>query len=611
MFKKILDSDIIRDLKQIILFMKKTGVRLKFFSLSLFFSLALTIFNLYTVALLFPLVQGIINSNFDHVKTLKLVGSVVNLYPNFFNTSLRLFILLVVWIYLNIIFKNVLQYFSSVSIGYQSKNATVNMRLLLFDKCLNFGKSFYDKNKVSYIHEVVTKSSGTIENQFRSLQNLIIESFLIIMYSGAMFLISWKLLIVCGLSFPVVNFFTKKIINKIRNLTKNTEEATRNLNDKIYNILNCVPLVTGFSKENYERQSYQEASKKEIEESYKVKKISSLLAPIEDIGVTTSILLLAFGMAMVIYFDKSLSPANAFIFFYLAQNFINKLNSLNNFKLNIVYNNKTVNDINQLLEESDSYIIPNGTKNFSEFKNEIKINNLTFSYGGEDGMDIIKNLNLTIPKGKITAIVGPTGSGKSTIASLLLRFYDCPDNSIFIDGEDIKNFDLKSLRKKISFVNQDSLLFNDTIRQNISYSLHEEVDDNIIIDISKKTVVHDFVDKLPEKYETIIGERGSNLSGGEKQRISIARALIKDYDILIMDEATSALDANTEKKIVHTISEVSKDKTLIIISHRLSTIKDADHIIFIKDGEVKESGTLDEILNLEGLFYNDWNTQKI
>jgi len=610
MFKKILENDLVKELKQIISFMKRTGVRLKFFTISLFFSLGLTLFNLYTVALLFPLVQGIIKSDFSNVKGIKLVGSIVNLYPQFFNSSMRLFVLLVVWIYLNIIFKNILQYASSVSIGYQAKNATVNMRNLLFDRCLDFGKSFYDKNKISYIHRTVTKSSDVIEFQFKSLQNFIVDNFLIIMYLGTMLIISWKLTIISAITFPIMNIFTKKILGKIKEYVEKAEQASLDLNDKIYNVLSCIPLIKGFAKENYERSLYRDASKKEIEESYKVKKISSLIVPIQDISSTTSILLLALGMALVIYFDKNLDPTNAFIFFYLAQNLMNKLNALNNFKLNIVSSGKMVQDINNLLDQNDEYIIPSGNKIFEKLEKGIEIKNLSFSYE-KSRPEVIKNLSLKIPKGKITAIVGPTGSGKSTLASLLLRFYDCPPNSIFIDGVDIRDFNLKSLNDKISFVTQDNFLFNNTIKHNISYSLHKEASDEEIISISEKTIVHDFVNKMPEKYNTVIEERGSNLSGGEKQRIAIARALIKDHEILIMDEATSSLDANTESKIVDAINKVSQGKTLIIISHRLSTIKNADNIIFIEKGQVKESGNLDEILALKGLFYKDWISQKI
>lgn len=610
MFNKFLQSELAIDLRRVVVFMKKTGVRFKFFSFSVFFSLGLTLFNLYTVALLFPLVQGIINSDFSHVKDLKLVGLVVNAYPEFFNSSLQLFVLLIVWIYVNIILKNILRYISSMSAEYQAKSATENMRNSLFDRCLSFGKSFYDKNKVPNIHRVITESAEVIERQFNSLQNFIIDGFLFIMYMGAMFLISWKLTIISCITFPVVNFLTKKLILKIRESARKTEEARIDLNNKVYSVLNCIPLVKGFSKEGYEFSLFKKVSDREIEEAYRVKKTYNFLAPIEDIGSTTSILMLAFGMALVIYLDKSLDPAKAFVLFYLAQNLMNKRNTFNNFKYEIVRSGKMVDDINDLLEKNKEHIISDGDKIFENIKEGIKIKNLDFFYDGS-GQKIIKNLSLSIPQGKTTAIVGPTGSGKSTIANLLLRFYDCPPGSIFIDGVDIRSFSLSSFHSRVSFINQDSLLFNDTVRQNITYGLSKEISDEELIKISKKMAVHDFVNEMPQKYDTIIEEHGANLSGGEKQRIAIARALIKDHELLIMDEATSALDAGTEGKIVEAINEVSEGKTLVVISHRLSTIKNADNIIFIKNGEVKESGTLAEVLALKGLFYNDWVKQKI
>ena len=211
----------------------------------------------------------------------------------------------------------------------------------------------------------------------------------------------------------------------------------------------------------------------------------------------------------------------------------------------------------------------------------------------------------------MTAIVGPTGSGKSTIANLLLRFYDCPERSILFDDVDIREYKVESLRQRMSFVEQGILLFNDTIRHNITYANSGVVSNEALKEMSIKTSADDFIDKLPDQYETIVGEKGSNLSGGEKQRISITRALLKDYDILIMDEPTSALDARTEQKIAQTLAELSLGKTLIVISHRLVTIKNADWIIYIEKGQVLESGTLQELLDKKGLFYKQWEAQKI
>lgn len=610
MFNKILQGELMSDLRQIIVFMKKTKVSFRFFSLSLFFSLGLTLFNLYTVSLLFPLVQGIINGNFNHVKEIKLISSVVSAYPDIFKNSLSFFILLIIWIYLNIFLKNILRYLASVSSSYQAKEATANMRNLLFDRCLKFSKSFYDKNKISDIHRIIAKAPEVINEQFKNLHNFIIDNFLIVMYFGVMLYLSWKLTFIACLSFPVVNILTKKIIQAIREFIWKKEEAGIYLSNRTFDILSCMPLVKGFAKEDYELQQYQAASKKETDGAYKINKIYSWLAPIEDISTTTAILMLAFGMAFVIYLDKTLDAASAFVFFYLAQNLVNKRNTYSNFKFNIVQLGRTANDINSLLEGNNNHIITGGDVLFEKFEKGIEIKNLSFSYGSQE-KNIFDNLSLNILKGKTTAIVGPTGSGKSTLANLLLRFYDCPSESIYIDGVDIKKFNLNSLHKKISFINQENLLFNDTIIKNIAYGLPEDYSLEKVLDISRRVTVSNFVENLPLKYETVIKDRGANFSGGEKQRIAIARALVRDYDILIMDEATNALDASTEEKVTKAIKEISQGKTLIIIAHRLSTVKDADNIIFLDQGRIKESGTLQELLDKKGVFYNDWIKQKL
>ena len=611
MFNKLFQSELMTDLKQIIVFMKKTKVSFKFFSLSLFFSLGLTIFNLYMVSLLFPLVQGIISGNFNHVKDLVLIGSLISARPDIFNSSVSLFILLTVWIYVNIFLKNILRYLASVTSGYQARGAMTNLRNLLFDKCLAFGKSFYDKNKISDIHRVIVKSTEIIDEQFKNLQNFIIDSLLIFMYFGAMIYISWKLTLIACISFPVVSFLTKKIIRAIKDSIEKKEEAGIYLSNRVHNVLSCLPLVKGFAKEDYERRKYQIASQRETDGAYKINKISSWLVPVEDISATTGMLVLAFGMAFVIYFDKTLTATSAFVFFYLAQNLVTKRNNFNTFKFNIAKLSRTASDTLDLLDKNNKYIISGGDVLLENFKTKIEIKNLTFSYE-EATKNIFNNLSLVIPKGKMTAIVGPTGSGKSTLSNILLRFYDCPPNSVFIDGVDIRNFSLNSLHNKISFINQESLLFNDTVLKNITYGLSEEnINQQSVFDICQTTTVDSFIKKLPLKYETVVEERGANFSGGEKQRIAITRALVRDYEILIMDEATNALDASTEEKIMKTIRELSNEKTLIVIAHRLSTIKEADNIIFLDQGEIKETGTLDQLLAQKGDFYNNWLKQKI
>ncbi|MBI3315356.1 MAG: ATP-binding cassette domain-containing protein, partial [Candidatus Omnitrophica bacterium] len=223
---------------------------------------------------------------------------------------------------------------------------------------------------------------------------------------------------------------------------------------------------------------------------------------------------------------------------------------------------------------------------------------------------VLRDLSVSIKKGQMTAIVGPTGTGKTTLVHLLMRFYDCPPGSILVDGADIRDFKLNSWVERTAFVSQDPMLFNDTLRANIIYGLNRPVTDGEIMDAARKARLEDVILKLPEGLDTVIGERGAMLSGGEKQRVSITRAFLKDAEILILDEATSALDTKTERSIQQAIDEMGKKRTVIVIAHRLSTVVNADKVVVIEGGCVVEQGTLKTLLDQKGKFYEYWEAQK-
>jgi ABC-type multidrug transport system fused ATPase/permease subunit len=230
-------------------------------------------------------------------------------------------------------------------------------------------------------------------------------------------------------------------------------------------------------------------------------------------------------------------------------------------------------------------------------------------FGYKEGRDVLRGLSFTVEKGTVTALVGPTGAGKTTIISLLLRYYDCPPETVFLDDTDIRDFTSASLRSHMAFVSQETLLFHDTLRANITYGLGSVPEDRLE-DVVTRARLRDFVRSLPQGLDTLIGDRGVKLSGGEKQRVSIARALLKGADILILDEATSSLDSKTEKLIQEAIEEAIRGKTAIVIAHRLSTIRNADKIVVIEDGRCVEEGRLEELLAKKGRFAEYWEEQK-
>jgi len=597
-----------QDIATVVRFMRSCGVRARYFIQSLALSLALALFSLYTVSLLFPLVRDIISGDFSNVRSMSAVGLVARAFSGTFSTSISLFLLLVAWVYLTVLAKNALQYSAFLSTTIQARRATIRLRERLIDACLSFGKRFYDAHPASAVHRVIMSSTATIEAQFKLFQSFIIQMLLLVMYLGAMLYISWKLTILSVVVFPIIYLVIRSFVSRIKAAAKEAEAASRSFSERVMDVLRCMPVVNAFTKESVEREAFREASEQEIQGNWIVQKYQSLVEPIEDIGSTTGILILACGMALVLYLDHSLVASQAFVFFYIASRLLPALNSANDFRIGVAKAAPAVAAIEEILAAGNESLVIGGSAQFKSLVSGIEVKNLTFSYD-PSRPPALSSASFHIQKGKTTAIVGPTGSGKSTIASLLLRMYDCPPGTIFFDGKDVRGFETSSLRNGIASVTQDILLFRTTIAHNIGYGAQTDPHSKKVETAAQGASAHEFISKLPDNYGTAVADRGGNLSGGEKQRIAIARALIRDADIVIMDEATSSLDARTEEQVMDFLAESARGKTVIIISHRLSAIRHADAVVYIEKGTVKEVGTPDELMRKKGLFYRHWETQ--
>jgi subfamily B ATP-binding cassette protein MsbA len=265
-------------------------------------------------------------------------------------------------------------------------------------------------------------------------------------------------------------------------------------------------------------------------------------------------------------------------------------------------------EVDKVFNDNDKCFISEGTSELKKIDEKIEFQHLNFSYS--QGTEALKDINFSVNKGEMTAIIGSSGGGKTTLINMIMRFYKPSSGRIEIDGVDITNFTLKSLRNKIALVSQETFLFNASLRFNMLYGLNREVDDKTLFDAMEKAQISDFILSLPRGIDTEIGDRGVKLSGGERQRISIARAILKNAEVIILDEATSSLDSITENKIKIAIEELTQDKTTIAIAHRLSTIKNTNNIVVLEKGRIVEQGQPEELLKKKGKFYQYWQEQK-
>ena len=598
------------NIKRLYSFFQISKANLWFFALSILCSFCFTLLSMYTILLLFPLSRAIIDNDFSHTPLIFGISQLIKIFPFLNSPSINLFTLLLLWIYVITIVKNIFYYLAIFSTQYQAKIAVAKLRNLLIRKCLSYEKNFYDKYRIPHLQSILTKSTTSIESQFKLLQGLFTHTLLLAGYLIIMFNISWELTLMMGATLPLINALIQWLTRKIRVISLEYHQFSANLKDKIFNMLFCMPVIKSFVKEDEEIQKFSALSDQEIEQSFKMQRLSSLLTPIEDTGMITGVLFLAMGIATFIHTGHALDPSKTLIIFYLATKILPSLNALDRFKIDVAKIETPLDEINDILNQDASATVKNGSEIFKGMKENIEFKNLSFAYA-DNPLQVLNQVTCSVKKGSVVAVVGPSGSGKSTLMKLLLRFYDCPANSIFIDGKDIKEYDIPSLRKHIGYVSQDVILFNDSIRHNILYGCTSKVSDEYFMDLCAKLTIADFVDKLPEKYDTSVKERGLRFSRGERQKISLARAIIKPSEILMMDEATSSLDSLTESKINESLCALCKEKTLLIIAHRLSTIKKADKIIYLNQGRVEEEGSFQELIDQKGLFYQQWKAQHI
>jgi len=600
-------ADTYKSIVHLFRFLKRLHIRLHFFVLATILSVAAVLFNILTIRLLFPLLKGMVNRDFGVVEKTPFLGTITEKFPQWFGTSQSLLILLALSLTAAVFFKNLMQYIATLCVSYQVKQVIYNLRKQIFDRYLSFGKLFYDRSNVGRLTGILVKIPQSIGSQLNMLQRLFSQILTLTAYLVIMLFISWKLTILTFLIFPAFIYFMQRITKNVKAQSKSHLASEERLESKIFNVLSSIPLVRAHNMAQEEKRRFEKVSDEESRLSFELDKKQKLILPIQDFGMMTAFLLVACAVVFLSPSQGTQELPGYLIFLYLVKLSLPGFGAINQFLFALARSSVRITKVSDILDSEHKHIIPTGNREFRGLEKNIKFHKTRFSYRGKNR--VLQDINFKVQKGKTTAIVGPSGAGKTTLIHLLLRFYDCPPTAIKLDGMDIRDFSLASLSDHFAYVSQDPLFFDDTLRMNLTYGMSRNVHDDEIFHVAQKTHLDRFIQNLPDQLDTHIGDRGAQLSGGEKQRVAIARAILRNAEILILDEPTSSLDSETEALIRETLKEGTKDKTTIVIAHRLSTIKHADRIVVIEDGKNVEEGAFDELMEIEGKFYKYWKAQ--
>jgi ATP-binding cassette, subfamily B, bacterial MsbA len=583
----------------------------KFQILSIFFNILYALFSSLSMLSLLPMVKVL----FEEGEKLRVKPTINGLkdfdlkylenYLNYFITTTReskgalITLIIIVGLVLStFLLKNVFSYLSILYMTYLNNGILKDLRQDVYNKIISLNVGFFSNERKGDLISRMTSDINTIKVSFMSVLMMIREPLIILFTLIGMIAISWKLTLFVLLIIPISGFFISKIGKTIKSQSGDIFTLEGHLLSNIEETLGGIKIIKNFTSESYFSKKFFDFTENINTLNNSVGKKMSLSAPVSEfLGIFVISVLLIYGGILVLI-EHSLSGGAFMAYMGLAYQVLTPAKSITKAHHALQGGNAAYDRIAFILDAENPLKDKPNAKVITEFNSEIKFSNVSFKYK-EDY--VLKDFNLTVPKGKTVALVGESGSGKSTLANLVTRFYDVTEGSITFDNIDIKDVTTKSLRRQMGIVAQDSILFNDTIGNNISLGISGANEDEII-KAAKIANAHNFICEFPNGYQNNVGDGGSLLSGGQRQRIAIARAVMKNPPIMILDEATSALDTESEKLVQDALESMMENRTSIVIAHRLSTIQKADLIVVMKKGQIVEQGTHEELLKMNGTY---------
>ena len=503
-------------------------------------------------------------------------------------------------------FRGIFYYGQSYLVSFIGQRVIIDVRDVIYRKFQRMPISYYDQHQTGETMSFITNDVAALQAALvDNLIEMVTEASILVGSIVMMLYLDWKLSLLTLFTIPIIAQAMKVFGRKLKSTGTVIQERLADITSFLQESISAIRVVKSFTREDYEIERFKKQNELNFQAAMKNVQLSSLLTPTVEF-------LAALGVTVIVWFggyevvNGVMTAGSLVAFLTYAVNLANPVKRLSRVYANIQKAMAAADRVFAVLDMEEPICDKKDARELPQIEGKVCFTDVSFEY--KKGIPALEHISLDAKPGQMIAFVGPSGAGKSTIANLIPRFYDVTQGAITIDGLDIRDVTLKSLREQIGIVPQETNLFSTTVRENIRYGRLDATDEEVVA-AAKAANADEFIQELPDGYDTSIGERGMNLSGGQRQRIAIARAILKNPRVLILDEATSALDTESEKIVQAALDRLMVGRTSFVIAHRLSTIFDADHIFVIESGHVKEQGTHQELLAMGGLYSNLYNIQ--